>query len=196
MYKILIFLILINGSITPLLSQEKFNTDKFLEERNNINRNGMYILGGWAIANIISGTVGNYSSSGKTKYFHQFNAVWNTVNLGIAVFGLTGISADPLSLSESFSEFNSLQNLLLLNAGLDVAYIVSGFYLKERSKNAGSKNNLLIGYGNSLIMQGSFLLAFDLVLYFLHKNNSVINLFPLLNFSDTSFLGIQFQIKV
>lgn len=196
MYKILIFLILINGSITPLLSQEKFNTDKFLEERNNINRNGMYILGGWAIANIISGTVGNYSSSGKTKYFHQFNAVWNTVNLGIAIFGLTGISADPLSLSESFSEFNSLQNLLLLNAGLDVAYIVSGFYLKERSKNAGSKNNLLIGYGNSLIMQGSFLLAFDLVLYFLHKNNSVINLFPLLNFSDTSFLGIQFQIKV
>lgn len=196
MYKILIFLILINGSITPLLSQEKFNTDKFLEERNNINRNGMYILGGWAIANIISGTVGNYSSGGKTKYFHQFNAVWNTVNLGIAVFGLTGISADPLSLSESFSEFNSLQNLLLLNAGLDVAYIVSGFYLKERSKNAGSKNNLLIGYGNSLIMQGSFLLAFDLVLYFLHKNNSVINLFPLLNFSDTSFLGIQFQIKV
>ena len=196
MYKILIFLILINGSITPLLSQEIFNTDKFLEERNNINRNGMYILGGWAIANIISGTVGNYSSSGKTKYFHQFNAVWNTVNLGIAVFGLTGISADPLSLSESFSEFNSLQNLLLLNAGLDVAYIVSGFYLKERSKNAGSKNNLLIGYGNSLIMQGSFLLAFDLVLYFLHKNNSVINLFPLLNFSDTSFLGIQFQIKV
>ena len=196
MYKILIFLILINGSITPLLSQEKFNTDKFLEERNNINRNGMYILGGWAIANIISGTVGNYSSSGKTKYFHQFNAVWNTVNLGIAVFGLTGISADPLSLSESFSEFNSLQNLLLLNAGLDVAYIVSGFYLKERSKNAGSKNNLLIGYGNSLIMQGSFLLAFDLVLYFLHKNNSVINLFPLLNLADTSFLGIQFQIKV
>ena len=196
MYKILIFLILINGSITPLLSQEIFNTDKFLEERNNINRNGMYILGGWAIANIISGTVGNYSSGGKTKYFHQFNAVWNTVNLGIAVFGLTGISADPLSLSESFSEFNSLQNLLLLNAGLDVAYIVSGFYLKERSKNAGSKNNLLIGYGNSLIMQGSFLLAFDLVLYFLHKNNSVINLFPLLNFSDTSFLGIQFQIKV
>ena len=196
MYKILIFLILINGSITPLLSQEKFNTDKFLEERNNINRNGMYILGGWAIANIISGTVGNYSSGGKTKYFHQFNAVWNTVNLGIAVFGLTGISADPLSLSESFSEFNSLQNLLLLNAGLDVAYIVSGFYLKERSKNAGSKNNLLIGYGNSLIMQGSFLLAFDLVLYFLHKNNSVINLFPLLNLADTSFLGIQFQIKV
>lgn len=196
MYKILIFLILINGSITPLLSQEIFNTDKFLEERNNINRNGMYILGGWAIANIISGTVGNYSSSGKTKYFHQFNAVWNTVNLGIAVFGLTGISADPLSLSESFSEFNSLQNLLLLNAGLDVAYIVSGFYLKERSKNAGSKNNLLIGYGNSLIMQGSFLLAFDLVLYFLHKNNSVINLFPLLNLADTSFLGIQFQIKV
>ena len=196
MYKILIFLILINGSITPLLSQEIFNTDKFLEERNNINRNGMYILGGWAIANIISGTVGNYSSSGKTKYFHQFNAVWNTVNLGIAVFGLTGISADPLSLSESFSEFNSLQNLLLLNAALDVAYIVSGFYLKERSKNAGSKNNLLIGYGNSLIMQGSFLLAFDLVLYFLHKNNSVINLFPLLNLADTSFLGIQFQIKV
>lgn len=196
MYKILIFLILINGSITPLLSQEIFNTDKFLEERNNINRNGMYILGGWAIANIISGTVGNYSSGGKTKYFHQFNAVWNTVNLGIAVFGLTGISADPLSLSESFSEFNSLQNLLLLNAGLDVAYIVSGFYLKERSKNAGSKNNLLIGYGNSLIMQGSFLLAFDLVLYFLHKNNSVINLFPLLNLADTSFLGIQFQIKV
>ena len=54
---------------------------------------------------------------------------------------------------EIINEYNSLQNLLLLNAGLDVAYIATGFYLKERAKNSSSSERLR-GYGNSLLTSG------------------------------------------
>ena len=47
--------------------------------------------------------------------------------------------------------------------GLDVAYIVSGILLNRAGQNASSEKNLKIGYGNSLVLQGGFLLAFDIV---------------------------------
>jgi sulfite exporter TauE/SafE len=65
-----------------------------------------------------------------------------------------------------------LEKILLLNTGLDLAYITTGFLLKERGN---SRNNLQnIGYGNSLLLQGAFLLIFDLVQYGNHRRNGKI----------------------
>lgn len=152
----------------------------FEELQQDINKTGMLVLGGWAAGNILAGTYGNFKASGEAKYFHQFNAMWNVVNLGIATLGyLNAVNSDPALMInvEIIKEFNSLQNILLLNAGLDVAYIATGFYLKERSKNSLSAKRLS-GYGNSLLLQGGFLLAFDFALYFTHQNNASINLYP------------------
>jgi len=52
--------------------------------------------------------------------------------------------------------------VLLINAGLDVAYLGSGFLLRYLSTRYDSRSDLLKGYGNSLILQGAFLLVFDL----------------------------------
>lgn len=169
----------------------------FHQSRVNINKNAMLVLGGWAAANIFVGTYGNFKASGEAKYFHQFNAMWNVVNLGIAAFGyFNAVNSDPSSVTnlEIIKDYNSLQNFLLLNAGLDAAYIMTGFYLKERAKNSASAERLR-GYGNSLLLQGGFLLLFDISLYFIHQNNANINLYPNLEslLAGGVSLGINFN---
>ncbi len=171
---------------------------EFHLERMKINESAMLVLGGWAVGNILVGTYGNFKASGEAKYFHQFNAAWNIVNLGIAAFGyFNAVNSDPSSMTnlEIIKDFNSLQNLLLLNAGLDVAYIATGFYLKERSKNSSSSERLR-GYGNSLLLQGGFLLVFDIVLYFIHQNNADINLYPHLESFLAGGVGLGVTLKL
>jgi hypothetical protein len=158
----------------------------------------MIILGSWAVGNILLGAYGNYKASGDTKYFHQFNAMWNGVNLGIAAFGYFNAAAsDPntMTATQILNEYNSLQNFLLLNAGLDVAYMVTGLYLKERAKNSPNPERLR-GYGKSLLLQGGFLLAFDVALYFIHQNNASVNLYPHLESMLNGGAGIGMRISL
>lgn len=167
-------------------------------ERMNINESAMLVLGGWAAANILVGTYGNFKASGEAKYFHQFNAMWNVVNLGIAAFGyFNAVNSDPASMTnlEILNDYNSLQSFLLLNAGLDAAYIMTGFYLKEKAKNSSSAERLK-GYGNSLLLQGGFLLLFDVTLYFIHQNNANINLFPHLESLLAGGFGVGINLKL
>ncbi len=170
----------------------------FHQNRMNINESAMFVLGTWAAGNILVGTYGNFKASGEAKYFHQFNAMWNVVNLGIAAFGyFNAVNSDPTSMTnlEILNDYNSLQSFLLLNAGLDVAYIATGFYLKERSKNSSSSERLR-GYGNSLLLQGGFLLAFDVALYFIHQSNANINLYPHLESFLAGGVGVDINLKL
>lgn len=167
-------------------------------DRMNINESAMLVLGGWAVGNILVGTYGNFKASGEAKYFHQFNAMWNVVNLGIAAFGyFNAVNSDPASMTnlEILKDYNSLQSFLLLNAGLDAAYIMTGFYLKEKAKNSSSAERLK-GYGNSLLLQGGFLLLFDVTLYFIHQNNANINLFPHLESLLAGGFGVGINLKL
>ena len=59
-----------------------------------------------------------------------------------------------------------LTTSLAVNMGLDVVYIVSGILLNRAEHNSSSNSELKIGYGNSLILQGGFLLIFDGVFLF------------------------------
>lgn len=135
-----------------------------------IQKSGMITLGSWAVLQILTGSLGYYSAEKSDwKYFHQMNAAWNLVNLGIAGFGYYGATHPDRELSASgmFSEMKRFDNILLINAGLDVLYIGTGAYLWNR----GIKNDnpRLVGYWKSIILQGSFLLAFDTALYLIHS---------------------------
>jgi hypothetical protein len=63
------------------------------------------------------------------------------------------------------------ENLLLINSALDVGYIGAGFLLRYFSTGSENRADLLKGYGNSVILQGSFLLVFDLVMYGLLRDH-------------------------
>ena len=155
---------------TPAFSQNSLQ--EITGKRIEINITGMKVLGGWALANMTIGSVIYFSLSGRKKYFHQMNVMWNVVNLGLATAGYFGAKADlnqQLSLAKSINDQNKIEQILLLNAGLDVGYMAAGLYLNERGLRKSSDR--LQGYGQSLILQGAFLLVFDGAMYAIHKNN-------------------------
>lgn len=135
------------------------------EERIEKNKTAMKLLGGWSVANIATGTYGRLQTGGTTRYFHEMNAAWNSVNLAIAGFGYYGAKrADTdLSLTETVRESNNMDKILLLNTGLNVGYMATGAYLWERGIRKQSDRQT--GYGQSLILQGAFLFVFDTLFY-------------------------------
>jgi hypothetical protein len=131
-------------------------------------KTGMLILGGWAVGNMAVGAALTSRQTGSAKYFHQMNLAWNSVNLGIAALGYWGASkSDPaaMDLFQSIQEHHKIQKILLFNAGLDVAYLMGGAYLIERSKRTEKIPERLKGFGQSILLQGGFLLVFDIAQY-------------------------------
>lgn len=164
---------IILGSIGIIKAQSTHDDlEQVNEKRLQLNQNGMKVLGGWAAGNIIAGGVGMARSEGSTRYFHQMNIAWNGVNLAIAGLGYFGSkkSASSFTLKETIREFHSFEKILLFNGGLDVGYIATGAYLWERGLRKDSDR--LKGYGQSLILQGGFLLTFDLIMYFASRKQS------------------------
>lgn len=154
--------ILIFGYLS-LSAQTGINS--FCVESKKLNSGGMYVLGGWALANIAWGVYGWANYSGQLRYFSQMNVFWNTVNLAIAGISLnsTGqLDCNMLGLGEVLDRQLKTERTLLVNAGLDVLYIGSGFVLRYFAGKSEKRSTLLTGYGNSVILQGAFLLVFDL----------------------------------
>jgi hypothetical protein len=145
----------------------------FSEQRIRHQKTLGFALGGYALANIAAGSIAAGQTSGETKYFHQMNVYWNLFNLGIAGIGLLGsrkVNADNETLAQAIRRHETMKQVLLVNAGLDVAYVMGGAYLRERSHAHPDKSDQLQGYGKSIMLQGGFLLAFDLVNYFVFKS--------------------------
>ena len=169
---------------------------QFNQQRLQIQKSSMLVLGSWALGNIGLGA-GLYSQhEGEERYFHLMNAGWNLVNLGLATSGyLVAKKADPASfdLNQSINEQHKVQKVFLFNAGLDVGYIMGGLYLRERGKRVEENAEMLRGFGKSIILQGSFLLAFDLAAYLVQASNNK-NIGPLL--SNLHFNGQQIGVLV
>jgi hypothetical protein len=186
MKSILLTLLFVLCTFSLVFAQEIEIID-FYKKSNQINTTGMYVLGGWAVANIAGGAIGWSNSTGSAKYFHQMNLFWNTVNLGIAGFALYNNLTDDFSMqssNEMLLKHRKTENLYLINAGLDVVYIGTGFLLKHLSVSNLNKQDLLKGYGNSIIMQGGFLMVFDLVMWGIQRNHRL----DFLNGTEFSFI--------
>jgi hypothetical protein len=140
--------------------------------RNELNQTNSTVLLAWSAANIIQGSISAGNITGSKHYFHQMNAYFNTVNLAMAGYGLFRVHQQKklhYSLANHVNEQQKISSFLMLNTGLDIAYITTGLYLRE--KGSTSNNDQSIGYGGSLILQGAFLLVFDLVQYVQHQQN-------------------------
>lgn len=146
--------------------------DSLNKRRLAINQQHLYVLGAWAGANIVQGTISASNTTGSARYLHQMNAYWNTVNLAIAGLGIWALKIQlnqAITPAGLMKEQKTVEKLLLLNTGLDVAYIITGLYMKEKGLRLNNDRNT--GFGNSLVLQGSFLLVLDLVQYFAHQKN-------------------------
>ena len=151
---------------------QQTNLNSFNKERERITRMGIKVLAGYSAANIIYGSIAAGKATGSNKYFHEMNAIWNGITLGITGIGfLTAKKEGTLSYGESLKKQQHIEKLFLFNAGLDVAYIVGGAYLKERAKTTTVNPLRLKGYGESVMLQGGVLLLFDGVMYAIHNRH-------------------------
>ena len=158
-----------------LLSQSIFGqvTD-FQKEFNSINENLMLSLGSYAVANFAISGVAYFSSEDEySKRYHEMNVMWNTVNMGLALPGYIKArrGGQPMTRAEMLKVQKKTEFIFLINDVLDLGYIATGIWMREVAPNQLDQEDLFKGYGNSLILQGSFLLAFDAVAYYIHHNH-------------------------
>ncbi len=157
----LLFSLTAHAQQTPL--------DDLNRGRLKVQTAGMWVLSSWAVANIAYGGIAAARGEGSNKYFNRMNVYWNVVNLGIAAPALIGSlrqrKSPATSLDQSIEDLHSIEKTLLFNAGLDLAYMTGGLYLLEKAKNTPDKQDRFRGFGQSIILQGGFLLLFDAANY-------------------------------
>lgn len=154
----------------PSFAQDETNALKrYNLERIQYNKHGMLILGSWAVGNMLWGGLMAGRTSGELQGFHQMNAYWNGVNLLIAGFGYYSAMTEVPSSEfwETIQQQQSIEKILLVNAGLDVAYMATGLYMLERGKR--TDNARIRGFGKSVILQGAFLMSFDVIKFLYHN---------------------------
>jgi hypothetical protein len=157
-----------------------FSLHRFNEERIHITQTSMLVLGGWGAVNLGTGLIAMGQTSGQTKYFHQMNAIWGGVNLGIAAasyFARRKIKEDGLSGGDnwpgSVKEQYKIQTIYLVNGALDLTYIAGGIAMREygKTKLFGTGYDRWRGFGTSFIVQGCVLLLYDGINYAIHQSH-------------------------
>jgi hypothetical protein len=142
------------------------------QERQKLQRDGMCFLTSWATINIVGGSAAFFMTGDKEwKSFHEMNVYWNTVNLGLGISGLllNRKTRTDLNLKESIRAQKKVERIFLVNSAIDLLYIGGGLAMRNYQNAKNSER--MQGYGNSLILQGSFLLLFDVVEFFQHREN-------------------------
>lgn len=167
-----IVLLLMSLNVFANCFSQHIELNDFNNERRRIDKTAFKVIGTYSAANIIYGSIAASQAQGSNKYFHQMNAIWNGITLGITAIGhFTKKNETGLSFSQSLKKQHSTEKLFLLNAGLDLAYIAGGAYINEKSKTTLNNRERLKGYGRSIMLQGAVLLLFDGVVYAIHNRH-------------------------
>lgn len=119
-------------------------------------------LMGWAGLSVVAGSLVALRRNPFWRAFGLQTVGWGAVDAAIALAGERGAitkAAEPDSQTPQVQaeESEKLRKILLLNAGLDVAYVAAGLVM-ARKRNSRSRR----GTGWAIAVQGAFLLAFDL----------------------------------
>lgn len=167
-----IVLLLMSLTVFADCFSQQTELNQFNGKRYHIDKTALKVLGSYSAANIIYGSIAASQTNGSNRYFHQMNAIWNGITLGIIAIGhFTNKKETGLSFSQSLKKQQTTEKLFLLNAGLDIAYIAGGAYINEKSKTTSNNPDRLKGYGRAVMLQGAVLLLFDGVVYAIHNRH-------------------------
>lgn len=177
MKKLLILFILTGISFTLFGQSSWLEIDR---KHHDINKKGMTVLGSWAIGNIVlnSSLLIAGTDDKRTEAFYQMNIGWNAVNLALAIPGFINArnrlqkAYKPENAADILDETQKIEKILLLNTGLDVAYMAAGGWLMNIQTSDIAQKMQFEGFGAGLILQGGFLFVFDIIMYAMHRNNS------------------------
>lgn len=123
-------------------------------------RNGSIALGSWSVINMTVAAASVRHADGQELHFHQMNGYWNVVNGSIAAYSLISPYFNRTKALSEPEMAKKYKKIFLINAGLDAAYITSGGILYYYSGTKHAERNQ--GFGTSFMLQGGFLLIYDL----------------------------------
>lgn len=171
MNKILLLIWMIG--ISSQSFSQKENLVKFEKERVRYTKNAMVALAGWSVVNIVGSGIATNTRNKEVRYFHQMNVMWGGINLALAGLGYWGAGREKVDnpvLADVLKHQNRIEKTYLINLGLDVAYVGAGLLMNKTSDN--QKNPAKFeGYGNSIMLQGGFLLLYDAIVYSIHHKH-------------------------
>lgn len=127
------------------------------------------LLSGWSVANLIYSPLATknlFIPETTNEYFHQMNFSWNLLNVGIAGLGHFIVNKDrkkPWDIQILYDKKKKVEKSIIINMGLDLAYMVTGLLFKNNAQINNSEYSMNKGYGNSLILQGGYLLIYDAI---------------------------------
>lgn len=153
-------------TLSLTLAAPSFDLPRWNQERLQSESTGMWVLGGWAAANIIAGGLGAaLIQDEQLRWVFLGSALWNTVNLALAVINLaSNWKADPASFDAraSFKASSSSSTIFAVNAGVDLGYLATAAFLWQRGD--ATQDRRMVGAAQALLIQGAFLLVFDVVM--------------------------------
>lgn len=152
---------------------QKVDLARFEKERVSYSKNAMIGLAGWSVANMVGSGIATNTRNKEMRYFHQMNVMWGGINLAIAGLGYWGAGREKIdnpTLEAVLKHQNKIEKTYLINAGLDVVYVGSGLLMNKTSDNQKNPEKFK-GYGNSIMVQGGFLLLYDAVMYAIHRKH-------------------------
>lgn len=125
------------------------------------DRIAMGVLTTWGGVSALSGTALTFNTD--TRDFGIMTLSWGLINAGIGLNAIRSLKlpSDTPSHEKILREEALFMRILAVNTGLNVAYIVSGLALPYIDGSQRGRQ-----FGNAIIVQGAFLLAFDAFLLY------------------------------
>ena len=178
--------------ITSSFAQKDSILKQFDDSRNRKTHQSMIVLSTWAGANI-AGSIAGFALTNnyEDKQFYIMNGAWGVINLSLALPSLFGKPKPTGTVWDVQKRQTNVEKLFLVNAALDLAYIMRGTYYLEQAKHQTDikEEQRSRGFGNAIIIQGVGLFIFDLTMTFISNHNRKKHLDPFLKNATISFTG-------
>jgi cytochrome bd-type quinol oxidase subunit 2 len=152
------------------------DTEVFKNEFLSLNKQGFAFSGAWSAGGLVfSGTeflIMSYKDPKNNEAMAraQMNMAWSAINTGIFAFGYwQQKKLEKTQNIDWYEKQRKTKNLFLINTFLDVAYVGAGYLLSQSEKGDLSQNR---GFGQAIMFQGSFLFAFDGIIWLKHRKLS------------------------
>ena len=169
---------LITAFTTPLRLSEPFDEIRDFDQRfRGIVQRHLAVLAWWSLLCIATGPLAILVFHGEAYYFFMMHMVWGFINLAFAVLIFYHAVFRKFQKGNAFERFEAqrhVEKMLLLNIGLDFAYVFTGLLLHEHGlRESVALPELWQGFGWAIVVQGVFLFAQDTWVYRLHAANFV-----------------------
>lgn len=117
----------------------------------------------WGGLNAIFGAAAQVKANPFMRQFGLQALAWGAIDALIALFGLRDAQRKQAARASTLAQARRFRVIVLANAALDIGYIAGGLAALRGANGKGER----AGMGVGIIVQGAFLLLFDLALTWL-----------------------------